>query len=226
MSRFKPSGSMFVALIALVMAMGGSAVAASLITSKQIKDGTIQTTDISKRALKALKGKTGAKGATGAAGPAGPAGPAGAAGAQGAKGDKGDKGDQGDPGPLLSTLPSGKTLVGEYNIGGDVATAGHFLYANLSFQFPLASAPTGHIILADASTTDCPGTSANPQAAPGQLCLYESHSTNKGTMFSLCSLAGSCSDANAPSKFGVAIELNSTAAGFAFSTGTWAVTAG
>jgi hypothetical protein len=91
--KFKrPSASMVVALIALVMAMGGSAVAASLITSKQIKNGTIQTADISKKAQNALKGKTGA---TGPAGPAGPAGAQGPAGVAGPKGDKGDKGDTG-----------------------------------------------------------------------------------------------------------------------------------
>jgi hypothetical protein len=86
---------MVVALLALVMATTGSAVAASLITSKQIKDGTIQTKDISKKARKALKGNRGAQGPAGAAGPQGPKGDAGAAGAAGAKGDKGDKGDRG-----------------------------------------------------------------------------------------------------------------------------------
>jgi hypothetical protein len=77
---------MLVALLALVMATTGSAVAASLITSAQIKNGTIQTTDISKKAQNALKGKRGATGQTGATGPAG---------APGAKGDKGDAGTNG-----------------------------------------------------------------------------------------------------------------------------------
>jgi hypothetical protein len=81
--RLRPTPAIFVALIALVLAMGGSAIAASLITSKQIKDGTIQTKDISKKALKSLRGKRG---------PAGAAGAAGTAGAAGAKGDKGDAG--------------------------------------------------------------------------------------------------------------------------------------
>lgn len=83
LERFKPTGSMLVALLALVMASTGSAVAASLITSKQIKDGTIQTKDISKKAQAALKGNSGAPGAQGATGPQGP---------------KGDKGDPGTPG--------------------------------------------------------------------------------------------------------------------------------
>src|SRR3977135_3105610 len=86
MSRFRrhrPSGSMLVALLALVMATTGSAVAASLITSKQIKDGTIQTKDTPKSARPNLKGQPGA---------------AGAQGLQGVAGAKGDKGDKGDPG--------------------------------------------------------------------------------------------------------------------------------
>jgi hypothetical protein len=88
---------MLVALVALVMATTGSAVAASLITSKQIKDGTIQTKDISKKAQKTLKGKTGAKGAQGI---------------QGMQGAKGDKGDKGDTGP--ATGAAGGDLTGTY----------------------------------------------------------------------------------------------------------------
>src|SRR6476469_7316716 len=99
MSRFKPSGSMVGALLALLLALSGTAVAASLITSKQIKDGTISTKDLAKKTIQALKGKTGPQGATGATGPAGPQGPAGAKGTDGAAGVKGDKGDTGATGP-------------------------------------------------------------------------------------------------------------------------------
>src|SRR4051795_9064957 len=89
-----PSGSMAVALVALLVAMSGSAVAASLITGKQIKDGTIQTRDLSKRAVKALKSSAapGPRGADGPAGPAGPAGPKGDAGAPGQAGAPGKAG--------------------------------------------------------------------------------------------------------------------------------------
>jgi hypothetical protein len=84
--RATPSGSMAVALIALIVAMSGSAVAATLITSKQIKDGTIQTKDLSAKARKSLRsasGSPGPQGPRGAEGPQGPAGP------QGPKGDPG-----------------------------------------------------------------------------------------------------------------------------------------
>src|SRR4051812_30891365 len=93
----RPSGTTLIALLALVMACTGSAVAASLITSKQIKDGTIQTKDISKKALKALKGKSGVQGAQGLQGP---------------KGEQGAKGDKGDTGP--ATGAAGGDLAGDY----------------------------------------------------------------------------------------------------------------
>jgi hypothetical protein len=85
----KLTPSMVVAVIALVAALSGSAVAASLITSKQIKDGTIQPRDLSKNARAAIKGP---------AGPEGPKGDKGDPGATGAAGPKGDKGDTGETG--------------------------------------------------------------------------------------------------------------------------------
>jgi hypothetical protein len=94
----RPSPAMIVALVALSVAMSGTAVAASkvLVTSSaQIKNGVVGTADLSKKARKALAGKTGrtgAPGAAGAAGPAGPAGPAGHAGANGASGAAGADG--------------------------------------------------------------------------------------------------------------------------------------
>src|SRR3954452_25284200 len=78
-----PSGSMVVAVVALLVALSGSAVAASLITGKQIKDGTIQTKDLAKTARASLKGKAGPAGPAGLAGPIGPAGPKGDTGAAG-----------------------------------------------------------------------------------------------------------------------------------------------
>ena len=66
-----PSSSMVVAVIALLVAMSGSAVAASLITGEQIKDGTIQTKNISKTTRAKLAGPAGAPGERGPAGPAG-----------------------------------------------------------------------------------------------------------------------------------------------------------
>ena len=72
-----------VIMIALVSAcigaliFGGTAVGAKLITSANIKDGSIELKDLSPKAQASLKGSNGAAGANGAAGPAGAQGPAG-----------------------------------------------------------------------------------------------------------------------------------------------------
>lgn len=70
-----------VAVAALAAGMfGGQAVAAveTLITGKQIKDGSIGLVDLSSKAKKSLRGQTGTRGPTGPAGQVGPVGPAGA----------------------------------------------------------------------------------------------------------------------------------------------------
>jgi hypothetical protein len=64
----KPSVSFGVAIIALVVAMSGTAFAATMITTKQIKDGTILPRDLNVKTRTYLKGQRGPKGATGASG--------------------------------------------------------------------------------------------------------------------------------------------------------------
>lgn len=73
-------------IVGLVLATAGTATAARLITSKDIKNGTITEKDLSKPVRSKLN-------ATGAVGPKGETGP------QGPKGDPGPKGEPGDRGP-------------------------------------------------------------------------------------------------------------------------------
>jgi len=93
--RFTPA--MIVAMIALAVALSGTAVAGTtkLITGDQIANGTIKLADIHASAKSALKGKNGA---TGAQGPVGARGAQGSVGPQGATGAKGDTGATGAPG--------------------------------------------------------------------------------------------------------------------------------
>jgi hypothetical protein len=247
LSRFTPSGSLLVALVALVMATTGSAVAASLITSKQIKDGAIQTRDISKNARMQLKGERGpggppgAEGAPGAQGTPGPSGPQGTPGPKGDKGEQGPKGEKGDDGsigatgatgpagPLVDTLPSGKTLRGTWTAAGQAADAGDLVAGNISFAFPLASSPTKHYIGPGVATPDeCLGDLSSPGALPGHLCVFAAERLNTWTLH-LCSWdqlvdATSCNGTQA-SRFGAGIIVFSTAAGQVEDDGTWAVTA-
>jgi len=91
--------SAFIAAVVAALISAVSATAAFVVTSKNIKDGTIQTVDISAKAKRALEGNRGPRGVAGLRGPqglAGAAGPQGSAGPQGPQGEKGDKGDKGD----------------------------------------------------------------------------------------------------------------------------------
>ena len=87
MRRFlhRPSPAMVVALIALIVASSGSAIAdgasaviAKLknnsVTSATVKNGSLKVIDFNKKEAAKLKGKAGVTGAAGAAGPQGPAG--------------------------------------------------------------------------------------------------------------------------------------------------------
>jgi Collagen triple helix repeat (20 copies) len=94
--RFTPA--MIVAMIALAVALSGTAVAGTtkLITGSQIANGTIKLADIHSSAKTALKGQSGATGAQGSQGAQGAKGPVGP---QGGTGAKGDTGATGAPGP-------------------------------------------------------------------------------------------------------------------------------
>lgn len=72
--RSRISPSLVVAVVAVVLASTGSAVAARLITSKDIRNGTIQAADLSRSARDALSSRRGPRGAEGPPGVQGPAG--------------------------------------------------------------------------------------------------------------------------------------------------------
>ena len=88
-------------IAAIVSAVVGAAsgTATIFVTSKNIKNGTIQTVDISAKAKRALRGYTGPRGPMGLPGPVGQRGPQGP---QGAQGPIRPQGPQGFPGTSVS----------------------------------------------------------------------------------------------------------------------------
>ncbi len=88
----KPVAVVSVGVVALLVIGGGSAAAKTLITGKDIKDGSVHLVDLGTKTKAKLQGSKGATGATGAKGATG------ATGATGADGAKGNQGNQGDPG--------------------------------------------------------------------------------------------------------------------------------
>jgi hypothetical protein len=209
------------ATLALFIALGGGAYAASKLPKnsvgpKQIKKDSITSSKIKNGSLLAADFKSGQllRGATGAQGP---------------------KGDPGPGGPLLDTLPSGKTLFGTYAVLGKASVSSGIddrEAAPISFQFPLAAAPARSVLVpsgaANPDPTNCPGSPTAPAATAGTLCVYEGVKVNTtGTKLCAAAVSGTCGAgaAGTSDRFGSSVEAFAAADGVYLTSGTWAVTA-
>jgi len=159
-------------------------------------------------------------------GEAGPAGPAGAQGVPGLPGVIGPTGPQGPIGPAgpAAPLASGLTLKGTYSIEAHAAVVGARASSAITFAVPLAAAPVANLVLQGATPpAACPGTAADPAAAPGNLCVYESFQANRGG--ACIAKVGSGYVCGATDPYGTSLFMTATAVGTITSVGTWAVTA-
>jgi hypothetical protein len=224
--------------LALFIALGGTSYAAVAITGATVKDSSLTGADIKNESLtgsdvRNLKTGDIADGSllakdfkagqlTAGAGPAGPKGDQGLKGDTGARGGTGAKGDQGIPGPYPDGgLPSGKTEQGVYGLADYAGSGTNDASTEISFPFPLASAPTPHFIAVGATPpAQCPGSHTNPQAQPGHLCIYETSGSAQEKL-----IFDPASGVQGPaSRFGVALLVIGSANDL-YSRGTWAVTA-
>lgn len=171
------SAGFVIAIVALIAALAGSAFAAT---------GFKLTKSEQKEVTKIAKKYAGKKGATGPAGPQGPAGAPGgkgdagspgAKGATGPQGPEGPEGPTGPPGPTETQLPPGETLTGGWGFGVEESLG---LNVPVTISFPLRVTPapadfvdsTNLIKEGDPPTAQCPGSVTEPEAAPGEFCLY------------------------------------------------------
>jgi len=112
-------------------------------------------------------------------------------------------------------LPSGSTIRGFWGQGFTADAGGEFAETYIAFGWTLASAPTATFLAnGTAPTAACPGSSTNPTALPGNLCVYEDNTGNM-TGKAVCS-SGSCP---AATRFGAQIRGSSAAAGSAWMRG-------
>jgi hypothetical protein len=117
--RHLPSPALVVASIALVVALGGVSYAAVAIPknsvgSAQVRNGSLQSMDLSKKAAAALRGAKGAQGIQGVPGPQGPKGDSGAQGIQEFRGCRARRATRAIPqrGPsLLVSCPAASSLI-------------------------------------------------------------------------------------------------------------------
>jgi Collagen triple helix repeat (20 copies) len=154
-----------VATLALIFAMGGTAIAANhyLINS---------TKQINPKVLKKLRGNTGPRGLTGPTGAKGTSGAKGGTGSPGPKGTEGVRGLQGVEGVSASSaLAAGASESGIYTVNAGASQAGEVSVA-MTFAKPLAAViPVANVFYtaANVATEHCRGPGA---ADPGFLCVY------------------------------------------------------
>jgi hypothetical protein len=206
-----PSPAMVVACCALFVALAGISVAGvtqlvprNSVGTAQLKNNAVATAKVRNNAITGAKVRNRSLLAVDfAVGqiPAGPAGPAGAA------------GPAGPAGPFPDALPAGRTVRGAYNMGGTAAAANHLANTSISFVYALAAAPAVHFIRqGTVAPAQCAGNATFPQAAAGNLCIYEAERTNTA--------GGLVNEVN---RSGATIFIFATASGGFFSFGTWAV---
>jgi hypothetical protein len=163
-----------VSTICLFLLLGGGAALAAQVVlpknsvgSKQLKQGAVTPAKLSTAAKQTI---------TGPQGPQGPQGPRGPQGEKGDRGQRGEQGEPGEPGALLASLPSGETEKGAYGIASTKADTEGSVYTpglEVSYPIPLSFKPTLNVIgVGDPSTANCPGTTDDPTAEPGNLCVY------------------------------------------------------
>jgi hypothetical protein len=126
-------------------------------------------------------------------------------------------------GQLLSTLKSGETLRGVFDVGGTVPTGatGDTTRSAVSFQFPLLNAPAVTVLQPGQTSANCGGlgggNNQTPQATAGNLCVYV---TDKANLDETTPLAV---ENNTRLGFGLLAKAKDPGAYFAY--GQWAVTA-
>jgi hypothetical protein len=194
------------AIVALVFAMSGGAVAA--------KNYAAGPAEASK------KGKRGPKGPRGKRGPQGPMGPQGLKGDTGERGPiglQGPKGDTGDPWTAGGFLPSGVTIGGTWvaGIGSSPGPVGAGA-TSVSFGIPMKGLPTIKVVKKEQEgvehAAECPGSIFVPKAAKGVLCLYTAEEAAGMTLVSAT-----------PSPYGGAVAFAGTPG--TGSGGVWVATA-
>jgi hypothetical protein len=199
---------MLVALLALVVALGGTSYAAITVTGAQIRDGSVTSRDIRNRTLRAEDFRHGL-----------------AAGPQGAKGDKGDAGPSA-PRPESVTadaaaagLSSGEILAGVFDVREQSVLPGQTLHVTLPFGHKLPARPTAVRLLdpPGASSPDCGGSGADPEPAPGVLCIYVDGTANEPVV--RINFAGG---ANLVHLTGTGLAVRATTAGPVAAFGGWA----
>lgn len=119
--------------------------------------------------------------------------------------------------------PFPKVIRGTFDVSGAATGSSQYLASSISFGVTLAAPPTIHYINAgDPVPTGCSGTPQAPNAAPGNLCVFEVNSVNTNARGTYDPTTHDALFASS-NTMGITVYGNSAAAGQVFSFGTWAL---
>ena len=187
--------ALIAAMVPAVVASTTATAAVIVVTSKNIKNGTIQTVDISAKAKRALKGNRGTRGPAGQQGPPGQAGSPGQAGLPGAPGTPGAQGPIGPsdgfytivgsvPLPHAEFPPAPFLKVAELQLGpGDYLASAKLWFNNLG-----SGTGSGYCLLLGPGANDQTITSVEaPTAGSAAMSLTMGFTlTTAGTIYLEC----------------------------------------
>jgi hypothetical protein len=123
-------------------------------------------------------------------------------------------------GPLLSTLKSGQTLRGTFDVGGTSKEGtGDLARGAVSYQFPLLKEPAVTVLEKGQTNANCSGLGSGqtPQATGGNLCIYITESLNLDGVASI--------EAENNTRLGFGLKATAKEDGEYYGYGQWAVTA-
>jgi hypothetical protein len=206
----RPSPAFIVAVLALIVALGGTSYAAITVTGAQIRDGSITTRDIRDRSLRAEDFRDRL--------PAGRKGKQADAGAAAVRSQPAAAGAASDP-LSSNTLSSGEILAGAFEIRGHAVQAGQTFRTTLPFGHKLPARPTAVRLLDNPgfTTPDCQGWGGDPEPAPGVLCIYVDGTGNQPEL--RINFAGI---SNLVLLTGTGLAMRATRPGEATAFGAWA----
>lgn len=236
------TAGLIVACVALIAALGGTALAAKgALTGKQKKEV--------EKIAKKFAGKPGANGAPGAQGPAGPAGKDGTNGTNGTNGTDGApgaRGPEGSPWTAGGVLPTGKTETGSWAVNAPPEQAVSAISFSIQLTGSLGASQVHYVnengeeAVENGGTIElvpqpeCPGTPAEPEAEAGNLCVYQAFVNGTNEVGGLATgVRIYRADSNplplGAAKSGAVMTIPSKEEGgvpqTVFANGTWAVTA-
>jgi hypothetical protein len=199
--RFSPSPSLVVACAALLVALGGTSIAAVSVVLPRNSVGAVQLRPNAVNSTKVLNGSLLAADFKSGQLPGGSAG----------------------EGGFVVELPTGKTLRGTFAGRAYAPGPGQDLQIPITFAFSLADAPVAHYVAyGSPPQAACPGTPSSPAAEPGHLCVYESIPALNADGRVFDPISGAEGEAD---PYGAGVSATSRAVGDFRVRGSWAVTA-